>query len=155
LQRACKITHNRFFSAYKPAIAVDDNNVIRHQISQLFNFSGTYDSGPPNCKAADLLNFLRRRSACHMPPEKQMTGSSNLEQIFRKRQGVGSKSDSGILWRGQNKTATDAQLLRRTLLQPTPISSIFSSGVPHRRHITAAQSPQTSGSSTSILHNGQ
>jgi len=41
------------------------------------------------------------------------------------------------------------------LLQPTPNSSIFSSGVPQRRHMTAAQSPHTSGSSTSILHNGQ
>lgn len=38
---------------------------------------------------------------------------------------------------------------------PIPSSSAASSGVPHRRQITAPQSPQVSGSAASTAHLGQ
>ncbi len=41
------------------------------------------------------------------------------------------------------------------ILQPIPKSSGISRGVPQTRHITAEQSPQVSGSSTSRAQLGQ
>jgi hypothetical protein len=38
---------------------------------------------------------------------------------------------------------------------PIPRSSMRSSGVPHRRQITAWQSPQTKGSDTGVAQAGQ
>jgi hypothetical protein len=69
-QRTGNIVHDCFFSTNKPAISVDNNDVLGHELSQLFDVSSLNGCRPPNGDTLDLLNFFTGRSGHQASPAK-------------------------------------------------------------------------------------